>query len=93
MKVFANVLSGIGEVIKAFLGKLLYFLIMIVGASSLCRSVVPQVDANELFLLLLIVAYGPPLFGMCGVLCCGVCADLSAGTEDIQYSTEILSSC
>lgn len=54
LKVFANVLSGIWEVIKAFLGKLLYLLIMIVGASFLCQSMAPQVAANELFLHMLV---------------------------------------
>ena len=34
-KVLANVLSVFGEIISAFLGKILYFLLMIMGASLL----------------------------------------------------------
>lgn len=47
-KVLANVLSVIWEVISAFLGKLLYFLTMIVVASGLYE--VPQEEGAALFL-------------------------------------------
>lgn len=56
-KIFANVLSVIWEIISAFLGKLLYFLLMIVGAVSLYNLPVeksPQVFLHVLVILTLI---------------------------------------
>lgn len=51
-KIFANVLSVIWEVISAFLGKLLYFLIMITGAAGL-YGLAPEAD-SQIFLHLLL---------------------------------------
>ena len=50
-KILANVISVIWEVISAFLGKLLYFLLMIVLASTLYKTE----DASALFLHLLVI--------------------------------------
>ena len=51
LKVFANVISIIWEIISAFLGKFLYFLFMIMGASLLYPSGVN----SRLFLHILVV--------------------------------------
>ena len=51
-KIFANVLSVIWEVISAFLGKLLYFLIMIVGGAEMYE--LPPEAGSEIFLHLLL---------------------------------------
>ena len=39
LKIFANILSGIWEVISVFLGKFLYLIIMVVGIGSLYQGV------------------------------------------------------
>ena len=48
LKVFANVISILWEVISMFLGKLIYFLLMILGASMLYP--IEEVRRGELFL-------------------------------------------
>ncbi|MBO5336487.1 MAG: hypothetical protein J6A94_05065 [Lachnospiraceae bacterium] len=52
-KLFANVLSVIWEILTVFLGKLLYFLLMIVGAASLYS--LPAESQGQVFLHLLLV--------------------------------------
>lgn len=52
-KVFANVLSWIWEVISAFLGKFLYFLLMFAGAISLYNV---QADAEAMLFLHILIA-------------------------------------
>lgn len=52
-KIFANILSVIWEIISVFLGKLLYFLLMIVGAASLYKLPVEQ--SPQMFLHLLVI--------------------------------------
>lgn len=51
-KIFANVLSVIWEIVSAFLGKLLYFLIMIVGAAVLYA--LPPEAEPQIFLHILV---------------------------------------
>ena len=58
LKIFANILSVIWEIVSMFLGKLLYFLIMICGIGILYRNVpVDQVFLHILLLLTIIGAY------------------------------------
>lgn len=52
-KIFANVLSAIWEILTVFLGKVLYFLIMIVGAAELLN--VPAESGAQIVLHLLLV--------------------------------------
>lgn len=52
-KIFANVLSVIWEILSAFLGKLLYFLLMIVGVASLYE--LPPERSPQVFLHLLLI--------------------------------------
>ena len=44
-KIFANILSVIWEIITVFLGKIIYFLIMIVAASEILN--IPQKSPSE----------------------------------------------
>lgn len=58
LKIFANILSVIWEIVSMFLGKLLYFVIMICGIGILYRNVpVDQVFLHILLLLTIIGAY------------------------------------
>ena len=52
-KIFANILSVIWEIITVFLGKIIYFLIMIVAASEILN--IPQKSGSEIFLHLLLL--------------------------------------
>ena len=52
-KIFANILSAIWELISVFLGKLLYFLLMIAAAASLYQ--LPTESSPQVFLHLLII--------------------------------------
>lgn len=56
LKVFANVLSAIWEIISVFLGKFLYFLIMVTGIGTLYKAV-PE-DALFLHILLFLTVIG-----------------------------------
>lgn len=56
LKILANVISVIWEVLSAFLGKLLYFLIMVAGAGALYESTAP--DALFLHILLFLTIIG-----------------------------------
>lgn len=58
-KVFANILSVLWEIVSVFLGKLLYFLIMIVGAAALYElpfETQPQIFLHLLLLLTILGA-------------------------------------
>ena len=56
LKIFANILSVIWEIVSMFLGKLLYFVIMICGIGILYRNVpVDQVFLHILHMLLKIL--------------------------------------
>ncbi len=58
LKIFANVLSVIWEIVSIFLGKLLYFLIMIAGAAALYeRADQEAVFLHILFLLTMVGAF------------------------------------
>lgn len=52
-KIFANILSVLWEIVSVFLGKLLYFLIMIVGAAALYE--LPPETEPQMFLHLLLL--------------------------------------
>lgn len=56
LKVLANILSVLGEAVGIFLGKLLYFLILVGGAGLLYRRVPP--DAVFLHILLFLTVIG-----------------------------------
>ncbi len=56
LKVFANVLSGIWEVLSAFLGKFIYFITMVIGIGVLYDRVAP--GAVFLHILLFLTAIG-----------------------------------
>ena len=58
LKIFANILSGIREVISVFLGKFLYLIIMVVGIGSLYQGVpAGQVYLHILLLLTVIGSF------------------------------------
>ncbi len=58
LKIFANILSGIWEVISVFLGKFLYLIIMVVGIGSLYQGVpAGQVYLHILLLLTVIGSF------------------------------------
>lgn len=54
-KIFANIMSGIWEFIKAFLGKFLYFLIMIALAAGLCKTVPERQTFLHIFVILTLI--------------------------------------
>ena len=54
-KIFANIMSGIWEFIKAFLGKFLYFLIMITLAAGLCKTVPERQTFLHIFVILTLI--------------------------------------
>lgn len=60
-KVFANILSIIWEIISAFMGKILYFLIMVVGAASLYELPVASKSRVVLHILLILSLIGAAL--------------------------------
>ena len=55
LKIFANILSGIWEFIKAFLGKFLYFLLMITLEVSLYRTEAQSAVFLHIFVLLTLI--------------------------------------
>lgn len=54
-KIFANIMSGIWEFIKAFLGKFLYFLIMIALAAGFCKTVPERQTFLHIFVILTLI--------------------------------------
>lgn len=58
LKIFANIISVLWEIISAFLGKALYFFIMIVGVSQLYSNLSPEnLHVHILFFLTVIGAF------------------------------------
>lgn len=55
LKIFANVLSAVWEVISVFLGKLLYFATMVTGVGFLYKTAVPEQVFLHILLFLTVI--------------------------------------
>ena len=55
LKIFANVLSAVWEVISVFLGKLLYFVTMVTGVGFLYKTAAPEQVFFHILLFLTII--------------------------------------